>query len=165
MLPPIEPFRTNNRLATAIVFGILAFEVLKIFEQLLFSLSHTGKIGVLKELLIRLTTIVFVGYTFFWKQQHLHYFFLKLFSLQYYPVLASLHLHNVVARFFTCLYIIANIAYTIIREGSCMGYLPFSKQYTVLEEAKLRIVCKLLFSCRKKTCLIRLQLLERPENH
>jgi hypothetical protein len=71
-------------------------------------------------------------------------------------VLASLQLHNIVARFFICLYIICNIIYTIIREGSCMGYLKLSGRHTAFEEAKLRIVC--YFLGEKKTCLICVQL-------
>ncbi len=55
-------------------------------------------------------------------------------------MLASLQLRNIVARFFACLYIICNIVYTIVREGSCMGFLPLSGKYTALEEAKLRRV-------------------------
>lgn len=60
--------------------------------------------------------------------------------LRYYPVLASLQLRNLVARFFAFIYILANIAYTIVREGSCMGFIPLSGQYTAIEEAKLRRV-------------------------
>jgi hypothetical protein len=63
------------------------------------------------------------------------------FRLRYYPVLASLQLRNVVSRFFVCLYISGDIAYAIIREGSCMGFLPLSSYYSALEEAKLRMVC------------------------
>jgi len=59
--------------------------------------------------------------------------------LRYYPVLASLQLRNFAVRFFTCLYMIANIVYTIIREGACMGYLPLAKYYSPIEEAKLRM--------------------------
>jgi hypothetical protein len=62
------------------------------------------------------------------------------FRLRYYPVLASLQLRNIAARFFICPYILADIAYTIIREGSCMGFLPLSRYYSPLEEAKLRMV-------------------------
>jgi len=63
--PPIEPFRTRNRCATATVFGILAFEVLKIFEALLFSLGHKSDSGVLYDLLARIATVVIIGYIFF----------------------------------------------------------------------------------------------------
>lgn len=44
------------------------------------------------------------------------------------------------ARFFVCLYILGDIAYAIIRESSCMGFLPISRYYSSLEEAKLRMV-------------------------
>ncbi|CAF0734551.1 unnamed protein product [Rotaria sordida] len=119
LLPPIEPFRTGNRFTTATVFGIIAYEVLKIFEELLFNAGQPAHQGVLVELLERIAVVILVG-------------------LRYYPVLASLQLRNIVARFFSCLYILCDIVYTIVREGSCMGFLPLSGQYTVLEEAKLR---------------------------
>jgi hypothetical protein len=64
-----------------------------------------------------------------------------IFRLRYYPVLASLQLRNLPARFFVCPYILADIIFTIIREGSCMGFLPLSRYYSALEEAKLRMVC------------------------
>ncbi|CAF2995113.1 unnamed protein product [Rotaria sp. Silwood2] len=119
LLSPIEPFSIENRFTTATVFGIIAYEVLKIFEGLLFSLNQTPKHGVLFELFTRILTIVVIG-------------------LRYYPVLASLQLRNIFARFFACLYILYDIIYTIMREGSCMGFLPLSKKHPVLEEAKLR---------------------------
>ncbi|CAF3576654.1 unnamed protein product [Rotaria sp. Silwood1] len=121
LLSPIEPFRTGNRFTTATVFGIIAYEVLKIFEELLFSAGEPSHQGVLVELLQRIAVVILVG-------------------LRYYPVLASLQLRNIVARFFSCLYILCDIIYTIVREGSCMGFLPLSGQYTVVEEAKLRRV-------------------------
>ncbi|CAF4063529.1 unnamed protein product, partial [Adineta steineri] len=119
LIPPIEPFRTGNRFTTATTFGILAFEVLKIFEGLLFSTGLPLHQGVLIELLERIALVILVG-------------------LRYYPVLASLQLRNIVVRCFSCIYIICDMIYTIVREGSCMGYLPLSGHYTLLEEAKLR---------------------------
>ncbi|UJR37331.1 hypothetical protein I4U23_030039 [Adineta vaga] len=119
LITPIEPFRTGNRFTTATVFGILAFEVLKIFEDLLFRTGQPLHQGVLIELFERIALVILVG-------------------LRYYPVLASLQLRNIVARGFTCIYIICDMMYTIIREGSCMGFLPLSGQYTAAEEAKLR---------------------------
>ena len=121
LITPIEPFRTGNRFTTATVFGILAFEVLKIFEELLFRTGQPLRQGVLIELLERIALIILVG-------------------LRYYPVLASLQLRNIVARGFTCFYILCDMFYTIIREGSCMGFLPLSGRYTDAEEAKLRRV-------------------------
>jgi hypothetical protein len=56
-------------------------------------------------------------------------------------VLASLQLRNITTRFFVCLYVLADVVYAIVREGSCMGFLPLSRYYSVLEEAKLRMVC------------------------
>ncbi|CAF4179026.1 unnamed protein product, partial [Adineta steineri] len=120
LISPIEPFRIENRFITTTVFGILTYEVLKIFEELLFRLDQTFIHGVLIELLVRIGTIILVGF-------------------RYYPILASLHLHNVIARFLACLYIIGDVRYTIIREGSCMGFLLYSRQYTAFEEAKLRL--------------------------
>ncbi|CAF4481627.1 unnamed protein product, partial [Rotaria magnacalcarata] len=119
LLAPIEPFRTGNRFTTATVFGIIAYEVLKIFEELLLSTGQPLHQGVLYELLERIAIVILVG-------------------LRYYPVLASLQLRNIVARFFVCLYILCDIVYTIVREGSCMGFLPLAGQYTAFEEAKLR---------------------------
>ncbi|CAF4174761.1 unnamed protein product, partial [Adineta steineri] len=120
LISPIEPFRIENRFVTATVFGILTYEVLKIFEELVFRLDQTFIHGVLIEVLARIGTIILVGF-------------------RYYPILASLHLHNVIARFLACLYMIGDVGYTIIREGSCMGFLLYSKQYTAFEEAKLRL--------------------------
>jgi hypothetical protein len=61
LIPPIEPFRTANRFTTAAVFGILAFEVLKIFEELLFSTGDPLNHGVLIELLERIAVVLLVG--------------------------------------------------------------------------------------------------------
>ena len=33
----------------------------------------------------------------------------------------------------------------IIREGSCMGFVPLSGHYSPLQEATLRVVCKYVF--------------------
>ncbi|CAF1325642.1 unnamed protein product [Adineta steineri] len=120
LIPPIEPFRTANRFTTATVFGILAFEVLKIFEEVAFSTADPSHHGVLIDLVQGIAVVILVG-------------------LRYYPVLASLQLRNVVPRFFISLYMLGDIAYTIVREGSCMGFLPLSKYYSAVEEAKLRM--------------------------
>lgn len=61
MIPPIEPFRTSNRFTTATVFGILSFEVLKIFEELLFTTVSIVSGGVLIELIERLAMVILVG--------------------------------------------------------------------------------------------------------
>ena len=61
LIAPIEPFRTTNRFTTATVFGILAFEVLKIFEELLFSTGDPLNQGVLIEVLIRIAIVILVG--------------------------------------------------------------------------------------------------------
>ncbi|CAF3690473.1 unnamed protein product [Rotaria sordida] len=120
VIPPIEPFRTTNRFTTATVFGILSFEVLKIFEELLFSAGDPLNHGVLVELIERIAIVILVG-------------------VRYYPVLASLQLRNVISRLFICLYILGDIVFAIIREGSCMGFLPLSRYYSSIEEAKLRM--------------------------
>ena len=62
LLAPIEPFRTVNRFSTATVFGILAFEVLKIFEEALFRTGQPMNHGVLFELLERIALVMLVGY-------------------------------------------------------------------------------------------------------
>ncbi len=61
LIPPIEPFRTANRFTTATVFGILAFEVLKIFEELLFATADPLNRGILIELLERIAVVVLMG--------------------------------------------------------------------------------------------------------
>ena len=61
LIAPIEPFRTANRFTTATVFGILAFEVLKIFEELLFSTADPFNRGILIELLERIAMVVMIG--------------------------------------------------------------------------------------------------------
>ena len=61
LIAPIEPFRTGNRFTTATVFGILAFEVLKIFEELLFSSADPLNHGVLFELIERIAIVILVG--------------------------------------------------------------------------------------------------------
>lgn len=61
IIPPIEPFRTGNRFTTATVFGILAFEVLKIFEDLLFSTGQPLEHGVLIELFIKIALVILIG--------------------------------------------------------------------------------------------------------
>ena len=63
-----------------------------------------------------------------------------LFRFRYYPILASLQLQNIVARFFVCLYIMVDFAFTIIREGSCTGFLPLSIYNSALNKAKLQQV-------------------------
>ena len=69
LIPPIEPFRTANRFTTAAVFGILAFEVLKIFEELLFHSIEPSNVGVLVELLERIALVILAGYVFFKKKE------------------------------------------------------------------------------------------------
>ncbi len=61
LIPPIEPFRTGNRFTTATVFGIIAFEVLKIFEELLFSTYQPLGHGVLVELIRRIALVIVIG--------------------------------------------------------------------------------------------------------
>ncbi|CAF4408462.1 unnamed protein product, partial [Rotaria sp. Silwood2] len=120
LLSPIKPFHTENRFITAAVFGIIFYAIVKIFEELFFGSYELLNRGVLIELMIRLGTSIIVG-------------------LRYYPVLASLQLRNIIVRFFACVYVLGDIGYTIIREGSCMGFIPLSGSYSVLEEAKLRM--------------------------
>ena len=61
LIPPIEPFRTSNRFTTATVFGIIAFEVLKIFEEIFLRTATSISRGVLFELIERIAMVVLVG--------------------------------------------------------------------------------------------------------
>lgn len=63
-----------------------------------------------------------------------------MFSFRYYPVLASLQLQHIIARFLVCLYMIGDVIFTVIREGLCTGFLPLSRYNSALDEAKLRMV-------------------------
>ena len=65
LVPPIEPFHTRNRFTTAAVFGILAFEVLKIFEQILLGSWESSNNGVLIEVIMRMAIVMITGYVFF----------------------------------------------------------------------------------------------------
>jgi hypothetical protein len=65
LITPIEPFRIANRFPSAAIFGILAYEVLKIFEELLFGSSRVSNYGVLVELLLRILTVSAAGYNYF----------------------------------------------------------------------------------------------------
>ncbi|CAF1004035.1 unnamed protein product, partial [Didymodactylos carnosus] len=109
----------SNRFTTAAVFGILAFEVLKIFEELLFSTSDVDQ-GVIFKVLQQIGLAILVG-------------------CRYYPILASLQLSSATCRCFAFLYVLADIAYTIYREGSCMGLISLPKKFSVLDEATLRL--------------------------
>lgn len=62
IIPPIEPFRTGNRFSAAAVFGILSFEILKIFEEMLFSQATSLSHGIIYEIVERLATIILVGF-------------------------------------------------------------------------------------------------------
>ena len=61
IIAPIEPFQTVNRFSTAAVFGILAYEVLNIFEEVFFGTGRQTQHGVLVELMMRIAMVVFVG--------------------------------------------------------------------------------------------------------
>ncbi|CAM2721891.1 unnamed protein product [Rotaria socialis] len=119
IIPPIQPFHTVNRFTTAAVFSLLTFEILKIFEELFSSsaLLHDGIISALS---------LYSGIFF-------------VLGLRYYPILVSLHVSNIASRFFAFLYIVVQIAYTIIRDGSCMRFLSRSQNYSVSDESKLRL--------------------------
>ncbi|CAF1675866.1 unnamed protein product [Rotaria magnacalcarata] len=119
IIPPIQPFHTVNRFTTAAVFSLLTFEILKLFEELFGSiaLSRDGVISFFLE----------YSAVFF------------LLGLRYYPILVSLQLSNVVNRFFAFLYIAAHVAYTIMRDGSCMHFLSRSQTYSVSEASKLHL--------------------------
>ncbi|CAF3086805.1 unnamed protein product, partial [Rotaria sp. Silwood2] len=120
LLSPIKPFYIENRFITATVFGIIFYAIVKIFEELFFGSYELLNRGVLIKLIIRIATSIIVG-------------------LRYDPVLASLQLRNIILQFFACVYVLGDIGYTIVREGSCMSFIPLSGSYSVLEEAKLRV--------------------------
>lgn len=88
LIAPIEPFRTANRFTTATVFGILAFEVLKIFEELLFSTADPFNRGILIELLERIAMVFMIGYDKqFFQSKNLS----KFFSLDFVIIPYLLH--------------------------------------------------------------------------
>lgn len=62
MPPPIKPFSIKNRPITSMIFGILAFEILKIFERFFLRSDNTANSGVLVEFLTRIGIVVLIGY-------------------------------------------------------------------------------------------------------
>jgi hypothetical protein len=64
LIPPIKPFHIGNRYPTATVFGIIAYEVLKIFEELVFGSGQVSSYGVLFELIMKIAIIFIAGYIF-----------------------------------------------------------------------------------------------------
>ncbi len=62
LIRPFEPFSTTNRFTTATVFGILAFEIIKIFEEFIFRTGVASNRGVLTELLNSVAIVLFLGY-------------------------------------------------------------------------------------------------------
>jgi len=61
LIPPIEPFRITNRFTTATVFGILVFEILKIFEEFLFSTDDLLNRGIFIESLEKIVAVLLIG--------------------------------------------------------------------------------------------------------
>ncbi len=61
LIAPIEPFRTENRFTTATVFGLLAFEILKVFNEFLFSTRDPLNHGILVELFEKLGLFILIG--------------------------------------------------------------------------------------------------------
>lgn len=68
-------------------------------------------------------------------------FILYIVSIRYYPLFAALQQSNRLIRGSSCLYILANIGYVLIRRSSCIDYLPVSKRFTLYNEARHRLVC------------------------
>lgn len=60
-LAPMKPFSTKNRFITATIFGVITYDVLKIFEESLFGSYQTMSHGVLIELVMRIAIIMIVG--------------------------------------------------------------------------------------------------------
>lgn len=58
----MEPFRTSNRFSTATVFGIIAYEMLKFFEEVLFQINKQTTDGVLVVLVKRAGVVFLLGY-------------------------------------------------------------------------------------------------------
>lgn len=61
LIAPIEPFRTENRFTTATVFGILALEVLKLSEELVFNSQSLFNRHVLIELFDGIVIVLLIG--------------------------------------------------------------------------------------------------------
>lgn len=60
MLPPIQPFHSANRFITSMAFGVIVYQVLKIFEELIFSGQNSND-GIIVDLIKRIVTIVVAG--------------------------------------------------------------------------------------------------------
>ncbi|KAI0986633.1 hypothetical protein GJ496_007339 [Pomphorhynchus laevis] len=118
---PMEPFKMKNRFSTAIIFGLLACEVLKIFEELLFKTNSTQPLGILLDLSVR------VGFVF-------------LIGMRYYPLLASLQLRsNLICTGVACVYAWFDMIYVVVKQGFCMGFVPISSISGLVNEARLRL--------------------------
>ena len=61
LLSPVDPFRMTNRFSSAIVFAIIIFEILDIFEGLIFRTTSSLNRGILIELLDSFLLIFLVG--------------------------------------------------------------------------------------------------------
>ena len=62
LLSPFQPFRRSNRFTTAAVFGIIAYKLLKITEELLFSATNPLSRGAFYELIDKIGLIFLIGY-------------------------------------------------------------------------------------------------------
>jgi hypothetical protein len=61
ILSPIDLYHKMNRYETAAVFGILTFEILKVFDDVLLAISETSSEGVLVIFLKRIVVVFLIG--------------------------------------------------------------------------------------------------------
>ncbi|CAF5023013.1 unnamed protein product, partial [Rotaria sp. Silwood1] len=120
LLSPGDFYQKVNRFETAAIFGILTFEVLKVFEEILLPANEASDDGVLVKLGKRMVIVVVIG-------------------CRYYPILTSLRLRNAFGRFLAFIYVMIIIGYTVYRESFCFDFLPHSQDFSALDEVQLRI--------------------------
>ncbi|CAF1333265.1 unnamed protein product [Adineta ricciae] len=104
----------------AAIFGILTFEILLFFDEVLLAISGTSNDGVMIIFLKRIFLAILIG-------------------LRYYPLLLALRLQQTVAQLMAFIYVIGIIAHTIYRESFCLDFLPHSADISTQEEVQLRL--------------------------
>ncbi|CAF0753896.1 unnamed protein product [Adineta ricciae] len=114
------PIDIKNRYQTAAIFGILTFEILLFFDEVLLAISGTSNDGVMIIFLKRIFLAILIG-------------------LRYYPLLLALRLQQTVAQLMAFIYVIGIIAHTIYRESFCLDFLPHSADTSTQEEVQLRL--------------------------
>ncbi|CAF1079200.1 unnamed protein product [Rotaria sordida] len=105
LLSPIDSNKKINRYESAAIFGILTFEILKVFDEVLLTINETSADGVLVKFGKRIFVVIVQG-------------------SRYYPVLVSLRLQNTFIRFLAFTYVIGILAYTVYRESVCLDFMP-----------------------------------------